>query len=170
MWISLKRILILFNWNIGWNSCTNVAIWHIFENKKILKLGRIGSHIAYNSRTESRLIKLRRRTRNWHACSRVLRIWIKWEATFGRTPWTRVRAIVRSLPTGYWLLLLALRPIPDLFIVRLHMSSNHSWSIHQSFLVGAETPRNEAGSWREISLNLVDVVSLSYSAEIFNMP
>jgi hypothetical protein len=33
-----------------------------------------------------------------------------------------------------------------------------------------QTSRSETGRWREMPLNLADVVSLSYSAGIFNMP
>jgi hypothetical protein len=42
--------------------------------------------------------------------------------------------------------------------------------MHQSGLTAAETPSSEAGIWREMSLNLAEVVSLSYSAGIFYMP
>jgi hypothetical protein len=55
-------------------------------------------------------------------------------------------------------------------IVRSHLKSNLSWFIHQSSLLAAETHSSEAGSCREMFLNLADEISLSYSAGIFNMP
>jgi hypothetical protein len=47
-------------------------------------------------------------------------------------------------------------------VVRHHLSSDHSLFIHQSSLVVAEIHCSEAGSWREMTLNWADVVSLSY--------
>jgi hypothetical protein len=55
-------------------------------------------------------------------------------------------------------------------IVRPHLISNHSWLIHQNSLVAAEIPSSKTGSCWEISLNLADVVSLSYSKGMFNIP
>jgi hypothetical protein len=55
-------------------------------------------------------------------------------------------------------------------IVHPHLSSNHSWFIHQGSLVIAVTPSSEAGIWVQVYLNLVDEVFLSYSAGIFDMP
>jgi hypothetical protein len=51
-----------------------------------------------------------------------------------------------------------------------HLSSNHSWFIHQCSLVVAEISSTETCSWWEISLNLADVVSPPCYKRFFNMP
>jgi hypothetical protein len=58
MWILLKLIFILFNWNIKlqYTSSYLTCIW----NLKFINMGRLGLHITYNLRTESGLIKYRR--------------------------------------------------------------------------------------------------------------
>jgi hypothetical protein len=44
-------------------------------------------------------------------------------------------------------------------IVRPYLSFNHSWFIHQSFLVVADTPISETGSWRRsISIMLCKIL------------
>jgi hypothetical protein len=69
--------------------------------------------------------------------------------------------------TGYWLLLrgVIIQSVPMHcchFINHFAScaSSNRSSFIHQSSVVTAEIPSSEAGSWREMPLNLVDVTSL----------
>jgi hypothetical protein len=58
---------------------------------------------------------------------------------------------------------------PFLSIGRPHLTSNHFWFINQCSMVAAEISSSKARSWQEMSLNLADVVSLSYYAGIFNM-
>jgi hypothetical protein len=53
-------------------------------------------------------------------------------------------------------------------IERPDPSSNYSWFIHQSSLVVDVTPISEAGSWREMSVNLAYEVYFSYFAGLFN--
>jgi hypothetical protein len=55
--------------------------------------------------------------------------------------------------------------------VRLHPNSSHSWFIHQSSLENTrreETPSSESEeTWREITVNFADEISVSYSTGIF---
>jgi hypothetical protein len=65
----------------------------------------------------------------------------------------------------YWLLLQygTVQSIPctadiSWSIVHPHLSSNHSWPIHQCSLVAEEATSSKAGRWWQTSLNLVDVI------------
>jgi hypothetical protein len=86
-----------------------------------------------------------------------------------------VRAVWK--PGYYWLLLRSgmLQSVPCTeasfwSLMCPLLSSNHSWFIRQNALLAAETPSSESGIWRKMSLNLADVISLSYSTGIFSMP
>jgi fumarate reductase subunit C len=72
MWISLKHMSTLFNWNIEqrYTSSYLTCIW----NLKFLKLVHFGLHNMYNSRSESVHIKHWRGPRLWHACCRRYKI------------------------------------------------------------------------------------------------
>jgi hypothetical protein len=100
-----------------------------------------------------------------------------WRQGYPHWPQTKSNMLLWLPCLYYWLLLRSdiVQSVPCtavIFwsIVRSHLKSNLSWFIHQSSLLAAETHSSEAGSWREMFLNLADEISLSYSAVIFNMP